>query len=723
MSNLRIHFASANAVPEAPLTLDVEMRSIQEKLTQGNFHPRITSSMAARVKDLLNDLQREKPSIVHFSSHGSPTGHVILFDSQNRAKAISRKVFQELFQLSEAPVRLVVLSTCYSVAQAKQLAKLVDCVIGVAGVIGEPSALIYAEHLYDKLIRGKSVHKAHTEAIFLLRADGVPEVQWPVLHTRQGLDAAQVYFGRSPHLRATESAGGGRATAKKPRMKLVAASALKSKQELFEQERARCGVSAEAFWVRKRCLPNGRSIFEFEVRNLSVQRGEIHSLFGFLETTAGVVGEPVRDKNAEDLAIRWEPLRLPVPRTMDESIDRVRILQGSFVFGRPLRPSSDPYTFGWSVTVLNSDAATAWEFHNLYPPEKRVHVDGKKLDAPKEYFARLAWFPLQELQVEIDLPRDLSSEIRSRYFELQGTPEIPLEVIVHDGVLCSYPCNGSKWAATHAKWEANFSEEKRERPGMSISESQTNVFTVQYPHSGSYYSLEWKLPADGLSDELEKLSAEAVEIRKRLLDHRKRRREKALSPVSARIAGLVAELHEALARRFRATVPDEQFETALMTYDQKQRRLVMIDGRLNDGEMSDRSWDFWLPFGSGLAGAAFRHGLTYSYRRPDEEARAEPELYLPVPGGSAHEYLVALPLDHPELTSEVPGLENGHRCRQLVAVLTIGSTYGASKLMTICKRPGKLSEKHYEQIKALRDECQNVCDQISLLVLNRHPLT
>ena len=158
--------------------------------------------------------------------------------------------------------------------------------------------------------------------------------------------------------------------------------------------------------------------------------GAVDGLYFLLETQAGVVSAPVRDKNAEDLHISWQPDSYPEPTTMEEVIDRVRRVSGIFWFEQSLRRKSS-YTFGWTIRVLNGDALTAWDFDNMYPtPETRQHVNGNQLDSKIEYLARLAWLPMQKLEMKLKFLPGSNSRPRLRYFDLRDKPAIPAEQLI-----------------------------------------------------------------------------------------------------------------------------------------------------------------------------------------------------------------------------------------------------------------------------------------------------
>jgi hypothetical protein len=89
---------------------------------------------------------------------------------------------------------------------------------------------------------------------------------------------------------------------------------------------------------------------------------------------------------------------------------------------------------------------------------------------------------------------------------------------------------------------------------------------------------------------------------------------------------------------------------------------------------------------------------------------------MPESESHPYEFLIALPIDHPRLTSRMT-YNAGFRCRQLIGVFTVGSTNPQSRLEDF--RPDNPTEKSTRNLVELRNECQTVCDRIATRLLNR----
>lgn len=168
MAKLKIQFVSANTLASALLQIEREKRDIQLALGSKAI---VFHTPAVRVADLMEDLRTNGPNVVHISAHGTPFHELLFLNEADRPKAIPREAIVELFKLHKKSIRLVVLSACYSLRLATELAQFIDYVIGVSHQIPDESARRYCVHLYRRLSAGDAVEDAHVEAEILMRAD------------------------------------------------------------------------------------------------------------------------------------------------------------------------------------------------------------------------------------------------------------------------------------------------------------------------------------------------------------------------------------------------------------------------------------------------------------------------------------------------------------------------------------------------------------------------
>jgi hypothetical protein len=173
----------------------------------------------------------------------------------------------------------------------------------------------------------------------------------------------------------------------------------------------------------------------------------------------------------------------------------------------------------------------------------------------------------------------------------------------------------------------------------------------------------------------------ADKARKQLLAWVPVRRTEPGAESIAKARGIITPLYAELRNLYGAPNEEEQFVVSLMAYDASERRLVVADGLMNGGEPGPPLWNFWLPFGLGLAGACFKQGdRPYMYIASAAASETgSPNYYIPMPKAVDYEVLVAIPL---RATGPLPppGYEPSRQC---VAVLCFGSNRADSQLRTL----------------------------------------
>jgi len=142
--------------------LDEEIRSIDQALLQARFRDQfdIEKQFAVQINDVQGHLLRYKPTIVHFSGHGSKASKIILEDISGTSHSVSVRALSKLFSVLKDNIRCVVLNACYSEPQAEAIAQHIDCVIGMSKAIGDSAAINFAKSFYQALAYGKDVKTA-----------------------------------------------------------------------------------------------------------------------------------------------------------------------------------------------------------------------------------------------------------------------------------------------------------------------------------------------------------------------------------------------------------------------------------------------------------------------------------------------------------------------------------------------------------------------------------
>jgi hypothetical protein len=188
-----ILFLAANPMGTPPAALDRQARAIQQELEGSGYRDRFEfeTRFAARPLDLLRELRKLTPTVVHFSGHGTQNG--LYFEAaQGGAQLVSTAALAETFGAAGDSVKLVVLDACYSELQAEALLAHVGCVVGVSGVIGDDAARSFAIGFYGGLGERASIAAAYKQGRAAISLEGLPDRDRPQLKVRDGVDASKL---------------------------------------------------------------------------------------------------------------------------------------------------------------------------------------------------------------------------------------------------------------------------------------------------------------------------------------------------------------------------------------------------------------------------------------------------------------------------------------------------------------------------------------------------
>lgn len=218
---VRILFLAANPSDGSHLELDREARAIQQELERAGHGAsfELVTRWAVEPMDLLRELRKLKPTVVHFSGHGvaaggdaarsagrtvvpsdgpsapsrAPAG--LLLHGAGGGQVVSAEALGQLFRAAGSAVRLVVLSACYSEEQALAIGAHVDCVVGMGGAILDSSARQFSIGLYGGVGERESVAQCFAHGQLAISLAGLPDSSLPQLYARPGIDPATVVLG------------------------------------------------------------------------------------------------------------------------------------------------------------------------------------------------------------------------------------------------------------------------------------------------------------------------------------------------------------------------------------------------------------------------------------------------------------------------------------------------------------------------------------------------
>jgi len=235
MTKHTILFLAANPAGTDRLALDREARAIQHELERSGHRDQfeLVTRWAVEPLDLLRELRKLKPTVVHFSGHGGTAVHpryrlppaspeerlmaalvrvrrdiddgsgagggggrggagLFFQGPDGRPQLVTTAALEQTFGAAGASVRLVVLSACYSDAQAEALLAHVDCVVGMSGSITDDAARSFAIGFYGGLGEREPVARAFLQGRAAISLETLHDGDLPQLEVRRGVDASRL---------------------------------------------------------------------------------------------------------------------------------------------------------------------------------------------------------------------------------------------------------------------------------------------------------------------------------------------------------------------------------------------------------------------------------------------------------------------------------------------------------------------------------------------------
>jgi hypothetical protein len=185
---------SSDPIDLDPLLIQREQREIQAQLERSPVRGRIAieNRPGLLFKDLARHLVETRPSIVHFSGHGSNEG-VCAEDPIGRSRTVSSAGLVAVFgqPVIRARLKLVVLNACYSAPQAAVLSRLGVAVVGMSSTIDDDTALAFAEGMYMALGQGLSIKEAFGFGCAAITLEGLDADRVPRLLGRKSAQEAK----------------------------------------------------------------------------------------------------------------------------------------------------------------------------------------------------------------------------------------------------------------------------------------------------------------------------------------------------------------------------------------------------------------------------------------------------------------------------------------------------------------------------------------------------
>jgi hypothetical protein len=186
---VRILFMTANPSDTSRIAVGEEHQEIDQRLRASDWRDRFVVVHAPEVRagQLGQMLQRHRPTVVHFSGHGSEEGELLLPDATGRAMAVQPHTVAQLFAelAPEIGIRCVLLNACFSEVLAAAIAPHVDCVIGMRTALMDKAAIRFGGAFYEALGFGHDIPKAFRLACIDVQLAYPSLVELPRLHCRE----------------------------------------------------------------------------------------------------------------------------------------------------------------------------------------------------------------------------------------------------------------------------------------------------------------------------------------------------------------------------------------------------------------------------------------------------------------------------------------------------------------------------------------------------------
>ncbi|MEV0134674.1 CHAT domain-containing protein [Dactylosporangium sp. NPDC050688] len=181
---LRVAYLTASPEGEELLRVDREVREVREAVKRALHRDQVVleSWPAATFDDLFNALNDQRPHVMHFSGHGSPTG--LFFDGTDTTDPdgvdVDFSILARLLKGTDRPPTLLVLNACESYEGAEALLDAVPVVVAMVDEISDIAAKAFAIKFYAAIASGQSLASAlvqgQTAIEFLTGEGSTPEV-------------------------------------------------------------------------------------------------------------------------------------------------------------------------------------------------------------------------------------------------------------------------------------------------------------------------------------------------------------------------------------------------------------------------------------------------------------------------------------------------------------------------------------------------------------------
>lgn len=160
---LKVLLLLAGPTDEARIRLEAEHREIRAILDHGQGRLIVEVSPATRVGDIIPELLRCRPDVVHFAGHGGRNGELMVEDDDGTAVPVPIDALAEVFSASGELV-CAVFNSCHTGHHGSVALDAARFVVGATRPLPDRSAVAFSRGFYRALDGGRTIPEAFAVA-------------------------------------------------------------------------------------------------------------------------------------------------------------------------------------------------------------------------------------------------------------------------------------------------------------------------------------------------------------------------------------------------------------------------------------------------------------------------------------------------------------------------------------------------------------------------------
>lgn len=195
LPTITVLYLSASPRDQVALPLDEELRAVDAAIREAAHRDRVTlvSHGALRAGDLQALFQRHRPTVVHFSGHGTARDGIALVGDDGETTSVPADALAKVFAAHRDHIRCVVLDACWTQPQADAIAPHVDFVVGMTDKLDDASGRRFAIAFHQAVAYGRTVQQAFDQGCAEIDLHGLGEGDVPQLLVRPDAPAPSTF--------------------------------------------------------------------------------------------------------------------------------------------------------------------------------------------------------------------------------------------------------------------------------------------------------------------------------------------------------------------------------------------------------------------------------------------------------------------------------------------------------------------------------------------------